>query len=146
MTRFSLVLMLIACIGMSAGTVLAQDSGGTVRGQIVDTTTAQNPIDGVEVKIVAQSGEEFAAATDANGDYERSGIPAGRYLISIYREGYGDRVGKLVTVVNGGDHYVPLKMTKKDTILDFFQNPIPMYWALILCVIIVILIFARTNR
>ena len=71
MTRFSLVLMLIACIGMSVGTVFAQDSGGTVRGQIVDTTTAQSPIEGVEVKIVAQSGEEFEALTDANGDYER---------------------------------------------------------------------------
>lgn len=146
MIRLNLALILI----ISVGTVFAQDDltqqGGTIRGQIVDTTEAQNPIEGVDVRIVATSGEEYTAITDANGDYEKSGIPAGRYLISIYRDGYGDRVGKPVTVVNGGDHYVPLKMTKKDTILDFFQNPIPMYWALILCVIIVILIFARTNR
>ena len=92
------------------------------------------------------SGEEYITTTDANGDYEKSGIPAGRYLISIYREGYGDRVGKPVTVVDGGDHYVPLKMTKKDNIISFFQGSIPMYWGLILCVIIVILIFSRTNR
>ena len=77
MTRFSLVLMLIACIGMSVGTAFAQDSGGTVRGQIVDTSTAQNPIDQVRVVIVANEGTEFEASTDANGDYERSGIPAG---------------------------------------------------------------------
>ena len=133
MTRFSLVLMLIACVGMSAGTVFAQEGGGTVRGQIVDTTTAQSPIEGVEVKIVAQSGEEFAASTDANGDYERSGIPAGRYLISIYREGYGDRLGKPVTVVNGGDHFVPLKMTKKDNIVTFFQKFGFVFWPLALC-------------
>ena len=133
MTRFSLVLMLIACIGMSAGTVFAQDSGGTVRGQIVDTTTAQSPIEGVEVKIVAQSGEEFEALTDANGDYERSGVPAGRYLISIYREGYGDRLGKPVTVVNGGDHFVPLKKTKKDNIVTFFQKFGFVFWPLALC-------------
>ena len=108
MIRFSFVLMLIACVGMFTGIALAQDDagagGGTVRGQIVDTTTAQNPIPEVDVRIVATGGEEFTATTDGNGDYEKSGIPAGRYLISIYREGYGDRVGKAVTVVNGGDH------------------------------------------
>ena len=120
--------------------------GGTIRGQIVDTTEMQNPIEGVEVRIVGTSGEEYIATTDANGDYKHSDIPAGRYLISIYREGYGDRVGKAVTVVNGGDHYVPLKMTKKDTIVDFLESPVPMYWVLILCVIIVILIFSRTSR
>ena len=150
MIRLNLALILIICISIYVGTVFAQDDltqqGGTIRGQIVDTTEAQNPIEGVDVRIVATSGEEYTAITDANGDYEKSGIPAGRYLISIYREGYGDRVGKLVTVVNGGDHYVPLKMTKKNTILDFLQGSVPMYWALILCVIIVILIFARTNR
>ena len=132
MTRLSLVLMLVACLSMSAGVVFAQD-GGTVRGQIVDTTTAQNPIESVEVKIVAQGGEEFTATTDANGDYERSGVPAGRYLISIYREGYGDRLGKPVTVVNGGDHYVPLKMTKKDNIVTFFQKFGFVFWPLALC-------------
>ena len=150
MIRLNLALILIISVGIYVGTVFAQDDltqqGGTIRGQIVDTTEVQNPIEGVDVRIVATSGEEYTAITDANGDYEKSGIPAGRYLISIYRDGYGDRVGKLVTVVNGGDHYVPLKMTKKDTILDFLQGSVPMYWALILCVIIVILIFGRTNR
>ena len=150
MIRLSVVLMLTGCVVMSTSITLAQDDlaqqGGTIRGLIVDTTEMQNPIEGVEVRIVGTGGEEYITTTDANGDYKKSGIPAGRYLISIYRDGYGDRVGKPVTVVNGGDHFVALKMTKKDTILDFFQNPVPMYWVLILCVIIVILIFARTNR
>ena len=150
MIRLSIVLILIGCVFMSTSITLAQDDltqqGGTIRGQIVDTTEGQNPIEGVEVRIVGTGGEEYITTTDANGDYEKSGIPAGRYLISIYRDGYGDRLGKAVTVVDGGDHYVPLKMMKKDNIVDFFQNPVPMYWVLILCVIIVILIFARPNR
>jgi len=112
----------------------------------VDTTERQNPIAGVEVRIVAADGEGYIATTDAKGDYEQSGIPAGRYLISIYKDGYGDRVGKPVTVVDGGDHFLPLKMTKKDNIATFLQSSIPMYWALILFVIIVILIFALTSR
>ena len=150
MIRLSVVLMLIGCVFMSTSITLAQDDltrqGGTIRGRIVDTTEMQMPIERVDVRIVSTGGEEYTATTDVNGDYEKSGIPAGRYLISIFREGYRDRVGKAVTVVNGGDHYVPLKMTKKDNIVDFFQSSIPMYWALILCVIIVILIFARTNK
>ena len=145
MTRLSLALMFVACTTLSVGIVFAQQ-GGTVRGQIVDTTESQNPIEGVTVVIVAQDGTEFTTTTDANGDYEKSGIPAGRYLISISKEGYGDRLGKPVTIVDGGDHYVPLKMTKKNTIMDFFQSSVPMYWVLILCVIIVLLVFARTNR
>ena len=150
MTRLNLALICVGYMVLSAGIAFAQDEflqqGGTIRGQIVDTTEMQVPIEGVEVFIVGTDGTEFKTTTDANGDYEHAGIPAGRYLISIYREGYGDRVGKAVTVVDGGDHYVPLKMTKKDTLLDFFQSSVPMYWVLILCVIIVILIFARTNR
>lgn len=144
MTRLRLALMVVAYTIISVGIVFAQQ-GGTVRGQIVDTTERQNPIEGVEVVIVAQDGTEFTTKTDANGDYEKSGIPAGRYLISIYKDGYGDRLGKPVTIVNGGDHYVPLKMTKKNTIMDFFQGSVPMFWVLILCVVIVILILVRTK-
>ena len=150
MIRLSLAFLLVVGAITSGGIIYAQgdfeNQGGTIRGQIVDTTEMQNPIEGVEVRIVGTSGEQYIATTDTNGDYKHSDIPAGRYLISIYKTGYGDRVGKPVTVVNGGDHYVPLKMTKKDTIVDFFQSPVPMYWVLILCVIIVILIFSRTNR
>lgn len=125
MSRLRFALVLIACVGMSSGIIFAQEAvvnGGTVQGQINDTTRTQNPIEGVEVKIVATDGTEYTATTDVNGKYKRSGIPAGRYLISIYKEGYGDRLGKPVTVVNGGDHFVPLKMTKKAGIAAFLQK------------------------
>jgi len=137
MIRFSFVLMLVACVAMYGGIAFAQDdaggSGGTVRGQILDTTTAQNPIDAVDVRIVATGGEEYTATTDGNGEYEKSGIPAGRYLISIYKDGYGPREGKPVSVINGGDHYIPLKMTKKDNIVTFFQKFGFVFWPLALC-------------
>ncbi len=125
MTRLRFALVLIACVGMSSGIIFAQEAvvnGGTVRGQINDTTRTQNPIEGVEVKIVATDGTEYIATTDVNGKYKRSGIPAGRYLISIHKEGYGDRLGKPVTVVNGGDHFVPLMMTKKAGIATFLER------------------------
>ncbi len=150
MTRLGLTLMFVAYTIISAGVAFAQGAlgiqAGTVRGQITDTTPAQNPIEGVQVKIVSAAGEEFTAITNSNGDYERSGIPAGRYFISIYKEGYSDRLGKPVTVVNGGDHFVPLKMSKKGNILTFFQNFGFVFWALMLCAITALLIFLFTKR
>ena len=125
MVRLSFVLMLIACAGMSISIVFAQGegvNGGTMEGKITDTSSKQNPIEGVQVKIVAPDGTEYEATTDENGDYERIGLPAGRYLISIHKEGYGDRVGQPVTVVNGGKHYVPLKMTQKSNIATFLEK------------------------
>ncbi|MDE0400022.1 MAG: carboxypeptidase-like regulatory domain-containing protein [Candidatus Poribacteria bacterium] len=127
MTRFSFVLILAACISISFSilwegfvTPIAAENkvvnGGTLRGTITDTTPAQNPIEGVEVKIVAQDGTKYITKTDANGDYKHAGLPAGRYLVSIYKVGYIKRVGKPVRVVNGGDHFVPLKMAKKNEI------------------------------
>ena len=85
MARLSFVLMLIASAGMSISIVFAQSdgvNGGTVEGKITDTSRNQNPIEGVQVKIVATDGTEYEATTDENGDYERMGLPAGRYLIS----------------------------------------------------------------
>ena len=125
MARLRFALMLITCAGMSIGIVFAQGddvNGGTVEGLITDTSSTQDPIEGVQVKIVDQNGTEYEAATDENGEYTRTGIPAGRYLISIYKEGYGDRLGKPVTVVDGGKHYVPLKMTKKSNIVTFLDR------------------------
>ena len=87
---------------------------GAVRGYISDTSTVQLPIKGVLVVIVGANGTEFEAISDNTGEFKTSGIPPGRYLLSIYKEGYGDHTGKPVTVVAGGEHYVPLKMTKKE--------------------------------
>ena len=90
MTRFSFVLLFAICFGMFIGLIFAQEdavNGGTLRGTITDTTEALNPIEGVEVKVYDQNGVlDFTVKTDTNGEYKRSGIPAGRYLISIFKK------------------------------------------------------------
>lgn len=116
MTRFNFILILVICVVTFEDLSFAQDNaanGGTARGRITDTTPAQNPIEGVTVKIVAQDGTDYTAKTNANGDYKYTGLPAGRYLINIYKAGYIKRSGKPVTIVDGGDHPVRLKMVKK---------------------------------
>ena len=122
MLRLSFMLIGIACGSLSFGIAFAQDdatNGGTVRGKITDTTAEQNPIEGVKVQIYDQNGvHDFTAKTDTNGEYKRTGIPAGRYLIHIFKRGYGNRHRKSVTIVDGGDHFVPLRMAKKDDAED----------------------------
>ena len=126
MPRLIFMLIVIACVGMFTDVVFAQEdatSGGTLRGQITDITLRQNPIEGVEVKIVAQdSGKEWTTKANADGNYKHAGLPAGRYLISISKDGYDRLVGnKSVTIVDGGDHFVPLKMAQKGNIEPFFE-------------------------
>lgn len=116
MTRLIFMLIAVAFVGIFSGITFAQDAalnGGTIRGTISDLTQGQKPIEGVEIKIVAQDGTAYTTKTDANGDYKKAGIPAGRYTVSIHKEGYNDRSGKPVTIVNGGDHYVGFNMTEK---------------------------------
>ena len=125
MTRLNFVIIVIICIAMFLGIAFAQEdaaSGGTLRGQINDLTPAQDPIEGVAVKIVAQDGgKEFTTKTNADGSYEHAGLPAGRYLISVSKKGYDERGGKPVMIVNGGVHFVPLKMRRKGNIEPFFE-------------------------
>ncbi|RKU21902.1 hypothetical protein C6500_05450 [Candidatus Poribacteria bacterium] len=127
MRHLRYMLIAVACVGMSLGVVFAQDNAledGTVRGLITDLTPAQNPIEDVEVKIVAQdSGKAWTTKTDADGEYKQSGLPAGRYLIRISKEGYNERTGKPVTIVDGGDHFIPLKMSKNAKIKPSFIKP-----------------------
>ena len=134
MKHLSLTLMLASMLIMCGAVAFAQDATtGTVRGTVVDTTTAQTPIGAVRVVVVSTDGTEHETATDDIGEYTKSDLPPGRYLLSIYKDGYGDRTGKPVTIVAGGDHYVPLKMTKKDTIVTFFAKFGVVFWPLLLC-------------
>ena len=93
-----------------------ENNGGTVRGIIHDTTPERNAIEGVTVNIVGIDNKVFTVKTDAKGQYKFDSLPAGRYLINIHKREYNERNGKAVTIVNGGDHFVQIKMTKRDDI------------------------------
>ena len=126
MRHLRYVFIAVACVSMFIGIIFAQEDtlkGGTLRGQITDLTPAQNPIEGVEVKIVAQNGdEEWTTKTDANGKYEHAGLPPGRYLISISKEGYNERDwGDLSQSLMVGTTSSRLKMTQKGKIEPFFE-------------------------
>ena len=138
MKRWSLVLTIAVFSALCSVVSVAQEAdvsggGGTIRGQIEDTTAQQARVSGVEVVIKDVAGTEWTTTTDDAGEYEITNLPTGRYLISIYKDGYGSREGKPVNVVAGGDRYFPLKMTKKDTIITFFQKMGFVFYPLALC-------------
>ncbi len=149
MKRLSLILMLVACMFMSVGIVMAQDTGAeealddtmgagaTIRGDIVDTTADVSPIEGVTVEITRNSdGQQFEAITNEEGAYEQIGIPPGRYTISVSKEGYGDRVGKSKVVAEGQEVYERIKMRKKDTIVSFFKKFGFVFYPLAICSVV----------
>ena len=143
MKRLSFVLTIAILSVMDGAVCVAQEAavsgnGGTIRGTIEDTSPLRAPIPGVEVIVKDVTGNEFKTATDDFGEYEITNLPTGRYFVSVYKDGYGDRVGKPVNVVAGGDRYFPLKMTKKDDTVIFFQKMGFLFWPLALGAIIVL--------
>ena len=132
MKRFSLILALYTLSVIPMAAFAQAPITGTIRGNIVDTTEAQLPIEGVRVVVVSSRGSEYEAMTDSNGDYTLILTPD-RYLLSIYKAGYGDRTGKPVTVVADGDHYVPLKMTKRELIKVLQREFVSSPWLLLFC-------------
>lgn len=87
---------------------------------MIEATPEQRPIEGVTVKIVnAATVEEFTLTTGKDGLYEKKGVPAGRYIISVSKSGYGDRVGKSKVVAAGGEIFDRIKMRKQENIFTF---------------------------
>lgn len=136
MSCSSRALILTFCLTVYNGIAFAQadvsKATGTLRGTILDTTPKENPISDVQVKINATNGTIIEVISDSSGEWVATNIPPGRYLVSIYRKGYGSREGKRVTVLPGGDQELRLKMTKKDTIITVFQTLGPHFWTFVL--------------
>lgn len=121
MIRFCFVFIAIAFIGMLACIAPAEENvvnGATIRGEVIEATAEQNPIEGVEVKIVSLDGKEWTVKTNAKGEYKHTGLPAGRYTVSVSKRGYHPRIGRSKVVAAGGEVFDRIKMRKTDN----FEN------------------------
>lgn len=116
--------------------------GGALRGEIVEPGY-EFPVERVRVVLLAEDGTEYTT-TASYGGYEFTGIPAGRYLLSIHKKGYHDRINKPVTIVKGGNHYLPLKMVEMDSLLTGFRRLL--IYILLLCGITALITFYLTRR
>ena len=127
MLHFRVTLILVVCVVLYIAGATAQEletlgQKGTVHGYIVDTTPAQLPIAGVRVQVDNGKGHIFETTSAETGEFAYRDIPADDYLINIHKSGYQSRIGKPVPVTNGGVHYVPLTMNKKENIFTGLQN------------------------
>ncbi len=127
MVHLRVTLILVVCVVLYIAGATAQESDtlrekGIVHGYIIDTTPAQLPIVGVRVQIDNGKGHIFETTSAETGEFAYRDIPAGDYLINIRKSGYQSRTGKPVSVTNGGVHYVPLTMNKREDIFTKFQN------------------------
>ena len=124
MTRLCSYMMFVVYISLSIciGNVYGQDAfidvgGATITGEVLEGTPEQKPIEGVTVKIESiADGQEYIVTTDKDGYYEKTGLPAGRYTISVSKKGYGDRIAKSKVVAAGGEIFDRIKMGKKEYI------------------------------
>lgn len=139
MTRLCSYMMLVVCISFSIciGIAYGQDAvydssrSATIKGDVIDTSPERRPIEGVTVKIVNTADEqEYVVTTDRNGYYEKTGLPAGRYTISVSKKGYGDRQAKSKVVPAGGEVFDIVKMAKKEYIHTYLLKQL-FTWQLI---------------
>ena len=141
-----LLILILFGLWVIPGILFAQDTTtGALQGQIVDTSSEELPLEGVIVVIVSADGHKHEAKTNSNGEFKISGLAPGRYLVSIYKQGYGDREGKRLTVLAGGEQYFSLKMAKKK--IPRAVLLIGFGIILLLCLIVVAIIIGhQTNR
>lgn len=124
MIRIIALTMIILCLGMFTDSLTAEDKdGATIKGEVIDTTPEQNPIFGVKVTIInTGTGLEYTTRTNKKGEYEITGLPAGRYTVSCSKAGYGDRIGKTKIVPIGGETFDRIKMRKQENIFTLFTD------------------------
>ena len=95
MNKLVRLILALAIAFVPAG-LLAQ-SDGTVSGRVVDQAT-QAPVQDAQVVVV---GTQRGAATDAQGRFTITGVPAGTYELRVRRVGYAPTAQR-VTISSGG--------------------------------------------
>src|SRR2546426_2380635 len=91
----------------------AQDSTGTIKGQVVDGTT-QQAVANVEVSVV---GSPHRMLTRTDGAFQLSGVPAGAHRLRATRIGYGPQIQD-ITVTAGVTTTVQVTLLPAASILE----------------------------
>lgn len=107
----SLVRLLVLLLSLAATPVLAQN--GTIRGFITDAADGQ-PLPGVNVVLTNPAGDLFGNASDTDGFYAISRVPAGNYTLRATFIGFQD-FERQVTVVAGEIQTVSIAMAIEET-------------------------------
>ncbi|RKU28068.1 hypothetical protein C6497_10060 [Candidatus Poribacteria bacterium] len=113
--RSFLIMLMITGICTFDFVSFAQDhipKGATIKGEVNEVDADRTPIEGAEIKLISSDGKEYKKKSDANGKYEFTAIPQGRYTINVTKTGYRDRIGKPLVIIEGGEFYNAFRMIK----------------------------------
>jgi len=98
--------------------------GAGVSGSVVDVGTVYlQPLLDARVELIRPSGSPMVARTDPNGRFAFSGLPAGRYRLSVTRDGY-QRKSVAVELSNGQQRSdVVVALDLAPTLVGHVQDP-----------------------
>ena len=103
----------LACVAAPLTSLHAQESTGTITGQVVDSASRQ-PL--ADVSVVVE-GTPRGAVTRVDGSFTISGVPAGTHLVRARRIGFGTQ-SQNVTVSSGATVSVTFALTRQAAILE----------------------------
>jgi len=83
---------------------------GTIKGWVIDTSTARNPVSGASITYVGPGNAKGEVKTDESGKYEITRLSPGQYVISVNKSGYAKREGIPATVISGADSILEIKL------------------------------------
>src|SRR6266446_4746379 len=103
---------ILALLSLAAAPLAGQNTG-TVKGQVVDSSTKQT-LAGVTVQI---QGTARSTLTGPDGSYSLADLPAGSVVVRATRIGFGPRQ-QIVTVSAGGTAEAPFEMSPQASLLE----------------------------
>lgn len=100
MRRALVVLGTLLALGSAAPSAFAQQTTGTIGGQVLDPTTGQ-PVIGATVVASGPQGEE-GTITDESGSYTLASLPIGTYVVRFFPPGAGNALEQPGVIVSAG--------------------------------------------
>ncbi len=95
-------------------------SASSVQGRIVDAVNVSSPIANANIQIFGVS--QRSAVSDANGNFQASGLKAGSYTINVNKTGYAPQ-NIPVTVSNGVNNISDIALVKQSILELTLQRP-----------------------
>ena len=138
---------------MLVDVAVAQDEvvgSATIRGEVIDNSLEENPLEGAKVTITnLADGEEHTTLTDKHGMYAFKGLIPGRYAVKCSKDGYWDKIGPSKVAPRGGEVFIRISMNKVENIASFLLKEL-FTWQLFLGIaigaIVVLILLSLRSR
>jgi len=108
MTKRILTVLLATLVALAAAPALAQENTGNIKGKALDEKG--NAIAGATVRLTGADGRKTEFKTDKQGEFTKTGVPAGTYKVNLLIDGTSRWGGEGYTVRAGQDNSLLIDM------------------------------------